>query len=161
MMRIQIVAVGKLRQDYARRGVREYARRLRHLARVSVTEVPDVSYRPGDGPAVLKRVAREEGRALLKAVQPGSYLIALDEAGDQPSSRELAEMLGRLAVRGISRVSFVIGGSLGLSDEVRKQADKVLSLSRMTFSHELARLVLFEQLYRAFTLLSGHPYHRD
>ena len=151
-MRYRIVAVGKLKRSFLADGCLHYRRRLERLATVEWTEV-----REARGGAAAGREA--EGATLLAAA--GGHLVALDERGRAWRSAGLADHLGALEVRGVSRVSLLIGGAEGLSDEVRDRADEIWKLSDLTLPHELARLLLLEQLYRAETIRAGHPYHRS
>ena len=150
-VRYEIVAVGKLRRGFYRTACDHYLGRLRNHASADVTEV-----REGRGDAEGARAA--EGEALLQRAT--GWLVALDERGERITSRRLAEQIEMLAVRGESRLAFTIGGAAGLSDAVRARADAIWRLSDLTLPHELARLVLLEQLYRAETIRAGHPYHR-
>ena len=150
-VRYEILAVGKLRRGFYRTACDHYLARLRNHGSVDVTEV-----REGRGDAVAVRTT--EGDALLQRAT--GWLVALDERGERVTSRRLAEQIELLAVRGESRLAFAIGGAEGLSDAVRSRADAVWRLSDLTLPHELARLLLLEQLYRAETIRAGHPYHR-
>ncbi len=134
-----------------------YEKRLSHYAKLVVTEVREARKVEGKNDAVA---VAAEGDALLAAVPNRAVLFVLDERGEQPTSRELADDMARRMVRGDSTFAFVIGGALGLDDRVRAAATSTLALSRMTLPHELARVVLFEQLYRAMTIQRGEPYHK-
>lgn len=155
-MRIAIIAVGKLKERFWADAVDEYLKRLRPYADVSVVEVPDRD--PGRGGEA--RALAEEGDAILKAMPPGAHIIALDIAGRQRSSEQFADHLAALALDGRSSVVFVIGGSHGIASAVLGQAHERLSLGPMTLPHNLARVVLAEQLYRAFRINRGEPYHK-
>lgn len=150
-MRYRIVAVGALKRGFAADGCRHYLDRLGRLAEVEVREVREARGDP-------QRVREREGEALLAAVD--GRLVALDERGAALRSEALAERLSELELRGISRLCLLIGGAEGLSERVRQRADEMWRLSDLTLPHELARLLLLEQLYRAETIRSGHPYHR-
>lgn len=153
-MKVRLVSVGKDRSGLFEPGVREYAQRLSHYCRFELLELPDA--RKAKDPA---GAMAEEAKSILDKVKPGETLVALDERGKALTSRALAQVLGQLASQGRD-VAFVVGGAEGLGEEVRRRAQLVLSLSAMTLPHRLARLVVAEQLYRAFTLLRGEPYHR-
>lgn len=153
-MRLTVVAVGRLKEAHWRAAADEYAKRLRPYATVRVTEVAD---RDISRDAASARSA--EADDVLRALPPGAHLVALDEGGREMSSSELAAWLDALAVRGVSHVAFVIGGSSGLDPRLREAASESLALSRMTFPHQLARVLLLEQLYRAFRISRGEPYH--
>lgn len=156
-MRLAIVAVGRVRTSYLRAGCDDYLGRLGHFLPVREVEVRDASRRRKGDPA---RWRAEEGAALLAAVPPGALVVALDERGRTWDSRGFARWLGDQRDAGVPEVAFLIGGPDGLDPTIRRQANVVWSLSPLTFPHELARLVLLEQLYRAGTILTGRPYHR-
>ncbi len=151
-MKLSFFSVGKDRSGLFAPGVDEYAKRLGHTAKVQLVELRE-------SPASGAKAKDEEGAALLEKLGPRDVLVALDERGKALSSVELAKWLGRQQDAGRD-VAFVIGGDEGLSDEVRGRAALVLSLSAMTLPHRLARLVLVEQVYRAFSILRGEPYHK-
>jgi 23S rRNA (pseudouridine1915-N3)-methyltransferase len=151
-MRVRLIAIGRIKQGLEAGLIEDYLRRMRW--QVSIQEI---DIRKGlAGPALQA----EETRRLLEAASKGSCIVALDERGTLPTSKEFAEKLGRLRDAG-REVCFLIGGADGHTDELRKKADWVLSLSKLTFPHMLARAVLVEQLYRAEQILAGHPYHRE
>jgi 23S rRNA (pseudouridine1915-N3)-methyltransferase len=153
-VKVRVVAVGKLKEPHWRAACDEYLKRLRPYATVEVAEIPDRDI----GTDAAKAVAAE-GVDLLRAVPEGSHVIALDAAGRQHSSAEFSGDLAQLMVRGRSDVTFVVGGSAGLAATVLGRADEVLSLSEMTLPHQLARVVLLEQIYRAFKIMRNEPYH--
>ena len=152
-MKLTVLSVGKDRSGLFAPGVEEYAGRLQHYARTELKELPE-SRASGD------KARAEEGEALLKKLRPKDALVALDERGKELSTVEFAGWIGKQQAAG-KDLAFVIGGEEGLSDAVRSRAALVLCLSRFTFPHRLARLVLMEQLYRAFTVLKGEAYHRS
>lgn len=158
-MKIRLLTVGKVKEQWLRQGVEHYAKRLRRWARVLITEIPEQP--PGDRDAAAKRetVARESA-LILERVVPGTCLVVLDIQGRKLSSKSLADFLQNHMVRGQSDFTFVIGGSLGLSDEVRARADLVLSFSDLTFPHQLIRVMLLEQIYRGYKILAGETYHK-
>lgn len=151
-MKLSFFSVGKDRSGLFAPGVTEYLERLTHTAKVAVVELPE-SRKSG------VQAKEEEGRALLGKLTPKDVLVALDERGKSLSSVEFAKFLQRQQDGGRD-VAFVIGGDEGLSEEVRSKAALVLSLSAMTMPHRLARLVLSEQVYRAFSIIKGEPYHK-
>jgi 23S rRNA (pseudouridine1915-N3)-methyltransferase len=151
-MKLTFLSVGKDRSGLFAPGVAEYARRLGHFARVSLVELPESR-------ASGVKAKDEEGAVLLAKLGPRDVLVALDERGKRLSSVEFARWLGQQVDQGRD-VAFAVGGDEGLSDAVRAKARLVLSLSAMTLPHRLARLVLLEQVYRAFTILRGEPYHK-
>ena len=146
-MKINLVTVGKLKEKFLVEGVNEYLKRIKIFSRIDVKEISEC------------RTVDEEGKKLLAQVPRDSFLIVLDVAGNEFSSEELAEKISELTLRGVADITFLIGGAFGLSDEVRRAADLRLSLSRMTFTHQMARLVIVEQIYRAFKINRGEPYH--
>jgi 23S rRNA (pseudouridine1915-N3)-methyltransferase len=156
---IRILAVGKTRMRFIELGIDEYLRRLRPYARIELVILPAVKIPPRIDEKAAAAVKQTEGRAILSALSPGEHLIALSERGRELTSEEFAALIQKLTLCGESRLAFAVGGTLGLSPEVLAAARTVLSLSRFTFTHELARLVLLEQLYRAFRIIHGEPYH--
>ncbi|KIL39599.1 50S rRNA methyltransferase [Gordoniibacillus kamchatkensis] len=159
-MQIQIAAVGKLKEKYLVQGIEEYAKRLAPYARLTITEVPDEKAPETMSAAEAEQVKQREGERLLAALRPDAYVVALAIDGELWTSEQLARSLDQLATYGRSQVAFVIGGSLGLSEPVLRRADQRLSLGRLTLPHQLARLVLVEQVYRAFKINRGEPYHK-
>lgn len=157
-MKLLLVAVGRTTMDIVRRGVDEYLGRLSHYLPVEVRIIPDVRRSSSLTPQRQKEM---EGEALLAAVQPSDRVVLLDENGREYSSREFAAYCERLQASGARRVVFIVGGPYGFSPAVYERADSKLSLSRMTFNHEMVRLFFVEQLYRAQTILRGEPYHHD
>lgn len=155
-MRITIIAAGRLKERFWSQAVDEYLKRLSPYADVRVIEVPDRD--PARGGE--ERALAEEGAAILKVLPDGAHVIVLAIGGKQLDSEQFAERMERLAVDGRSSVAFVVGGSVGLSDEVLRAADERLSLGPMTLPHNLARVVLVEQLYRSFKIRRGEPYHK-
>ena len=159
-MNISIVTVGKLKEKYLKQGIEEYLKRLGSYAKVEVIEVPDEKAPEELSETEMIQVKQKEGERILAKIGPDTYVIALAINGKLKSSEELADTLDKLATYGKSKIAFVIGGSLGLSDEVLKRADEQLSFSKMTFPHQLMRLILVEQVYRAFRINRGEPYHK-
>lgn len=152
-MKIKVIGVGKLREKYLKDAVAEYTKRLSSYSKVSMVEVSDER---DEDPAALKK----EGDAILRQIKDGEYVIALAIKGTSFDSIEFSEMLEALGVRGISDIVFVIGGSNGLHEEVIARADFLLSFSKMTFPHQLMRVILMEQIYRAFKISRGEKYHK-
>ncbi|UJF33349.1 23S rRNA (pseudouridine(1915)-N(3))-methyltransferase RlmH [Paenibacillus hexagrammi] len=159
-MQIQILTVGKLKERYLVDGIAEYVKRLGSYAKVSIVEVPDEKAPENMSPAEEQQVRVKEGERLLAKLASEFYVVALAIDGEMWTSEQLAGSLDRLATYGRSQVAFVIGGSLGLSDEVIRRADMRLSFGRMTLPHQLMRLVLVEQIYRAMRINRGEPYHK-
>lgn len=154
-MNISIVAIGKLKEKYLKQGIDEYIKRLSAYAKVDIIELPDEKAPENLSDQDMKIVKDKEGDRILSKISPDAHVIALAIEGKMKSSEELADNMDRLATYGKSKVTFVIGGSLGLSDAVLKRADEKLSFSRMTFPHQLMRLILLEQVYRAFRINRG------
>ena len=156
-MRIAVVAVGRCRTPFLRQGIEDYASRIAHYASLNEIEVADERVVKG---TVVSKAVEKEGQRLLQAVPKGAYTVALDAAGGPLSSEGLAERISTLGMSGRSRMAFLVGGPFGLAPEVLENTDRQLSLSSMTLPHELARLVLMEQIYRAFTIIRGESYHK-
>lgn len=159
-MNISIITVGKLKEKYLKQGIEEYTKRLSSYSKIEIIEVPDEKAPEILSNAEMEQVKNKEGERILAKVSQDAHVIALAIEGKQKSSEELAETLDKLATYGKSKVAFIIGGSLGLSNDVLKRADEKLSFSKMTFPHQLMRLVLVEQVYRAFRINRGEPYHK-
>jgi 23S rRNA (pseudouridine1915-N3)-methyltransferase len=159
-MQIRIIAVGRIKEKFLQDGIAEYEKRLRPYAKVQIVEIPDEK-RPASSTRGSDSAAMEkEGERILAAVPEGSFSIALDVKGQSWSSEELAASLGSWELAGQNQLAFIIGGDLGLSPAVLARSNLKLSLSRMTFTHPMARLLLIEQVYRAFRILRGEPYHK-
>ncbi|MDE3840450.1 23S rRNA (pseudouridine(1915)-N(3))-methyltransferase RlmH [Bacillus methanolicus] len=159
-MNISIVTVGKLKEKYLKQGIDEYLKRLSSYAKVEVIEVSDEKAPEILSETEMEQVKQKEGERILAKISPDTYVIALAIQGRMKSSEELADSLDKLATYGKSKIAFIIGGSLGLSDEVLKRSNEQLSFSKMTFPHQLMRLILVEQIYRAFRIIRGEPYHK-
>jgi 23S rRNA (pseudouridine1915-N3)-methyltransferase len=157
---LEIIAVGKLKERYLKQGVEEYLKRLKPYARVEVVEIPEEKPATSLNAAEETRIKQREGERILTRLHPDAHVIALAIEGKSLSSEELAEYINRLATYGKSRISFVIGGSVGLSHGVLQSSDLLLSFSKMTFPHQLMRLILLEQLYRSFKIIRGETYHK-
>ena len=159
-MNITIVSVGKLKEKYLKLGIEEYAKRLKSYANLKLIEVADERAPENLSEAEMEAVKDKEGERILAKTPVDSHVITLEIKGKQLSSEQLASELDQLATYGKSKVTFVIGGSLGLSEAVLKRSDYALSFSKMTLPHQLMRLVLLEQIYRAFRINRGEPYHK-
>lgn len=157
---ISIISIGKLKEKYLKQGIAEYLKRLSSYAKVEVIELPDEKAPENLSEAEMLIVKEKEGIRILDKISDDTHVIALAIEGKQKSSEEFAVSLDRLATYGKSKVTFVIGGSLGLSSEVMKRSNESLSFSKMTLPHQLMRLVLLEQVYRAFRINRGEPYHK-
>ena len=156
-MKVHLVFVGKTRESYLREGIDDFLKRLRRYVAVGVTVVRAERMRRHDRE---EQAVRLESNRAVAAVPPGSHLVVLDHKGKQMTSEALACWWQRLEGEGCKKLCFVVGGVLGFTDELRRQAHTLLSLSKMTFTHEMSRLILLEQLYRACTIMRGETYHR-
>jgi 23S rRNA (pseudouridine1915-N3)-methyltransferase len=159
MLRIRIIAVGKLKEDYFQAAQAEYLKRLKPYAKMEMKEVPDLPCPDSYSPAQEERVRQREGEAIAGRLGAGQYLIALDRNGKQLSSIEFAELIKDKESNGVP-ITMVIGGSLGLAEELLKKADRRLSFSEFTFPHQLFRVMLLEQIYRACKINRGERYHK-
>jgi 23S rRNA (pseudouridine1915-N3)-methyltransferase len=159
LLEIDIVCVGRMKEKYYSEAAAEYIKRLGAYCRVRVTELQEAR-RDGDSPAATEAALRREAEAVRGAVPKGAAVAAMCVEGKELSSEELSAELAGMASRGISRICFLIGGSDGLAEELKKDAKLRISMSRMTFPHHLARVMLLEQLYRAFSIAAGGRYHK-
>lgn len=159
-MNITIVAVGKIKEKYFSDAIDEYLKRLGRFAKVSVVQIPDRKIPENASLAQEKEVLKKEGADILSKLSDGKYVIALCIEGKKMDSVDFSKKISSLALEGKSDIAFVIGGSLGLCDEVKKRADMRMSFSDMTFPHQLMRVVLAEQIYRAFKIANNEAYHK-
>ncbi|MEZ3434104.1 MAG: 23S rRNA (pseudouridine(1915)-N(3))-methyltransferase RlmH [Lachnospiraceae bacterium] len=159
-MRITLVAVGKVKEKYLRDAVSEYSKRLGKYCRLEMIEVADESTKEHASKSEEEAIRAKEGERILKHIRDDAYVITLEIQGKQMSSEELADKMEGLFVQGKSHIMFIIGGSTGLGKEVLKRSDYRLSFSRMTFPHQLMRVILLEQIYRGFRIINGEPYHK-
>lgn len=159
-MTIAVVGVGRLRERFYRDAADEYLKRLKRFGPVEEIELPDLPEPANSSPAIEEQIRRREGEGILARVKPGDHVVALCIDGRQMTSEQLAARVRALEDRGVQRALFVIGGSLGLSDAVVRRADERLSFSPMTFPHQLARVMLLEQLYRARKIGANERYHK-
>lgn len=156
-VKITVVAVGKLKERFWADTCAEYVKRLSAYASIKMVEIPDRDPAKTGGEEAGRAL---EGKAILAAIPERSHVVLLDIGGKERSSEEIASHLNDLMLRGESSITFVIGGSCGVSSEVRARADERLSFGRITLPHNLARVVLLEQVYRAFKIMRGEPYHK-
>ncbi len=159
-MNIQIITVGKLKEKYLKMGMDEYTKRLGSYAKMELIEVADEKAPENLSDADMEIVKKKEADRILSKIAPDTYVIALAIEGKMKSSEQLAADLESLMTYGKSKIAFVIGGSLGLHEDVMKRSDEKLSFSKMTLPHQLMKLVLLEQIYRAFRIMRGEPYHK-
>lgn len=160
MNRITIVAVGKIKEKYFTDAVREYEKRLSRYCRLTVIETADEKTPDKAAPALEEQIRRTEGERILSKIPGGAYVIALDLNGKMMDSVEFAHHVQKLALYGESHIVFVIGGSLGLHECVCARADEKLSFGRMTYPHQMMRVILLEQIYRCFRINANEPYHK-
>ena len=159
-MKITILAVGKVKESYFRDGIAEYLKRMSKYAKMEVIEVNDEKTPDNASEKEELLIKQKEGERLLKSMKEDAYTIVLAIDGKKLDSVSLAEKIDQLGVSGVSHIQFVIGGSLGLADEVIRKADMKLSFSDMTFPHQLMRLILCEQIYRSYRIIHNQPYHK-
>ena len=159
-MKITIVCVGKIKEKFYRYALAEYTKRLSRYCSLSITEVADEKTKEQASDVECAIIKDREGERILKSIREDGYVIALAIDGKNLDSVELSKKIENLALTGKSNLYFVIGGSLGLSDEVMKRADYKLSVSRMTFPHQLMRVILLEQIYRSYRIINHEPYHK-
>ncbi|MCK8624545.1 23S rRNA (pseudouridine(1915)-N(3))-methyltransferase RlmH [Apilactobacillus xinyiensis] len=159
-MNIKLVVVGKLKEKYFKAGIAEYSKRLSRFCNFRIIEVPDEKAPENLSQAQMDNVMEKEGSRILSKISDREYVYALAILGKERASEEFAKEIDQLTTYGHSDITFVIGGSLGLSDKVLKRADNQISFGRFTLPHQLMRLVLTEQIYRAFMINEGSPYHK-
>lgn len=159
-MKITIVCVGKIKEKFYRDALAEYTKRLSRYCNLTITEVADEKTKEQASETECAIIKDREGERILKSIRDDGYVIALAIDGKTLDSVELSEKIDKLGLSGKSNVYFVIGGSLGLSDAVMKRADYKLSFSRMTFPHQLMRVILLEQIYRSYRIINHEPYHK-
>lgn len=159
-MKITILAVGKIKEPFYREAIAEFQKRLSRYVRLEILETVDEKTPDHASERENERIRELEGERLLKFLQTDACVIALVIEGATYDSLELSKKIQHLGVSGVSHIIFVIGGSLGLSDAVRKRADLCLSFSKMTFPHQLMRVILLEQIYRSYRIMNHEPYHK-
>ena len=159
-MKIDIIAVGRLKEKYLRDACAEYEKRLSRYCRLSIIEVADEKTPEQASEALAHRILEVEGQRVLKHLKEDAFIVTLEIKGEEMDSEELADRIERLQVGGVSHFQFVIGGSLGLAALVAERSRLHLSFSRLTFPHQLMRVMLLEQLYRSFKINTGEPYHK-
>ena len=159
-MKITLITVGKIKEKFFEDAIKEYSKRLSRYCKLEVLQVADEKTPEGASEAVELQIKEKEGQRILSLIRDDAYVIALAIEGKMLGSEELAEKIEKLGVGGVSQIVFVIGGSLGLSSQVMKRADYALSFSRMTFPHQLMRVVLLEQIYRSYRIMNHQPYHK-
>ena len=159
-MKITIISVGKLKEKYLQAGIEEFSKRLSRYCKLSIVEVADEKCPETLSESEKMIIKNKEGKKILSKIKEGSYIISLEIDGKMLSSEALSSLIERITTSGSSHISFIIGGSLGLSDEIKKRSSFSLSFSKMTFPHQMMRLILLEQIYRAFRIIKNEPYHK-
>ncbi|WP_247927685.1 23S rRNA (pseudouridine(1915)-N(3))-methyltransferase RlmH [Streptococcus constellatus] len=159
-MKIKLVTVGKLKEKYLKDGIAEYAKRLKHFTKFELIELLDEKTPDKASYLENQQILEKEGNRILSKITDKEFVIALAIEGQQFPSEEFSKILSDITIRGISNITFVIGGSLGLSNTVKKRANLLMSFGKLTLPHQLMRLVLVEQIYRAFMIQQGSPYHK-
>ena len=159
-MHINIICVGKIKEKYFTMAIDEYKKRLSKYCKLDIIEVPDEKTPDNASDNLEDLIKKKEGERILKYIKEDSYVITLEIKGQMQDSVELSKHLEKLGIEGKSNVAFVIGGSLGLHSCVSERSDYKLSFSKMTFPHQLMRVVLLEQIYRSYRIINGEPYHK-
>lgn len=159
-MRITIVTVGKIKEKYLRDAISEYTKRLSKYCKLEIIEVADEKTPDNASEVVEESIRQKEGERILKNIKDDAYVITLEINGKMLDSVELAEKINTLGIQGKSHICFVIGGSIGLGKEVLKRSNYALSFSKMTFPHQLMRVILLEQIYRSYRINANEPYHK-
>lgn len=159
MLKINIICVGTIKEQYLKDAISEYKKRLSKYASINIEEVKEARIDSFDNEALIKKTLDEEGERVLKKINKDDYLILVDLHGKEITSTEFAEVMSNLKNKGCSTIDFVIGGTLGLSDQLRNRSNYKLCLSKMTFPHQLTRVILLEQIYRTFKINNNESYH--
>lgn len=159
-MRITIIAVGKIKEKYFVDAIAEYAKRLSRYCKLEILEVADEKTPDGASEALENQIREKEGERVKKLIKEGAYVIALAIDGREYSSEKFAEKIERLGIAGESHICFLIGASLGMSESLLRSADERISFSKMTYPHQLMRVILLEQIYRGFRIIHHEPYHK-
>ena len=160
MVKITIICVGKIKEKFYRDALDEYSKRLAQYCKFQILEVPDEPTPDNASALEEENIKAKEGKKILSKIPDNAYVCTLEILGDELSSTELASEIERLTTMGKSSIAFVIGGSLGLSEEVIRISNRHLSFSKMTFPHQLMRVILSEQIYRSFRIINNEPYHK-
>ena len=159
-MKIKLVTVGKLKEKYLKDGIAEYTKRLSRFSKLEIVELADEKTPDKASEVENQQILEKEGNRILAKISEREFVVALAIEGKQFASEEFSSILSDITVRGFSDITFVIGGSLGLSPTVKKRANLLMSFGKLTLPHQLMRLVLVEQIYRAFMIQQGSPYHK-
>ena len=159
-MKITLITVGKIKEKYLKDAIAEYSKRLSRYCKLEIVEVADEKTPDNASDTVEDAIRDKEGERILKYIKEDVYVITLEIAGKMLTSEEMAEKIEKLGVQGTSHIIFIIGGSIGLGREILKRSDYALSFSKMTFPHQLMRVILLEQIYRSYRIIQGEPYHK-
>lgn len=159
-MNITLITVGKIKEKYLKEAIGEYSKRLSRYCKLNIIEVQDEKTPENASEKDENIIKEKEGTRILKHINDSMYVIALDLHGNMLTSNEFSDFIGRLGLKGNSNLAFVIGGSLGISREILNRANYKLCFSKMTFPHQLFRVILLEQIYRGFKIMKGEPYHK-
>ena len=159
-MTITVITVGKIKEKYLKDAIAEYSKRLSRYCKLEILEVADEKTPDGASEIVEENIREKEGERILKLIKEDAYVITLEISGKMLTSEELADRIETLGIQGKSHLVFVIGGSIGLGREVLRRSDYALSFSKMTFPHQLMRVILLEQIYRSYRIINGEPYHK-
>ena len=159
-MKITVITVGKIKEKYLKDAIAEYSKRLSRYCKLEILEVADEKTPDGASEIVEEDIREKEGERILKLIKEDAYVITLEISGKMLTSEELADRIETLGIQGKSHLVFVIGGSIGLGREVLRRSDYALSFSKMTFPHQLMRVILLEQIYRSYRIINGEPYHK-
>lgn len=159
-MKITVIAVGKIKEKFYRDAIAEYGKRLGRYCKLEIIQVEDEKTPDKESEAMEQLILKKEAERILKHIREDAYVITLELQGKEYDSEGFAHELEKLAVQGTSHIQFVIGGSLGLHEEVCKKADRSVSFSKMTFPHQLMRVILLEQIYRSYRIINREPYHK-
>lgn len=159
-MNIHIIAVGKIKEKHIREGINEFSKRLSRYTKLKIIEIADEKAPENLSQKDMAKVMEKEGEKIISKIPPNSFVISLVIEGKQISSESLSKKMEDIMVGGINDISFIIGGSLGLSNKVKGISDFKLSFSKMTFPHQIMRLILLEQIYRSFKIMKNEPYHK-
>ena len=159
-MKITILTVGKIKEKYLKDAIAEYAKRLSRYCKLEIVEVADEKTIENASQVLETQIRDKEAERLMKYIREDAYVITLEIKGKQLTSEELSEKINQLGIQGKSHIIFVIGGSIGLGDEILNRSDYALSFSKMTFPHQLMRVILLEQIYRSYRIINGEPYHK-
>lgn len=159
-MKITLITVGKIKEKYLKEAIAEYSKRLSRYCKLEVIEVADEKTPDHANDTLEESIRSKEAERILKYLKEDAFIITLEIQGKQLSSEALAGKMEQLGIQGISHIIFIIGGSIGLGNEVLKKSDFALSFSKMTFPHQLMRVILLEQIYRSYRIINGEPYHK-